>query len=237
MSTDTIAALQAATASLNEAATAFHGKADEIDKRIETKEAEVDQFLAEAEPEHRYVQDITIGGSVDYFYPVWWTFSSSGHSGGFISIARAYDWNYDTRPLNADSVHQAGLLLQLEGRDRGWGGDPKFCQIKRFGETYDFLVSHIEHKMYSYYEDTGTNTSVSNEHKLLATNPNYSGVYLRGGGLTYRIQNNWKANAASYSDSQNRVDLVQDDRYGTWYVLPIPIAERIEPVGSLNAYA
>ena len=233
MSTD----LTSATEALNNAANAYNGKISDIDARVATKEVEVDTFLSEAQPEHRYVQDITIGGSTDYFYPVWWQFPNQGHSGGFISIARGYDWNSDARPLNADSIHQAGLLLQLEGFDVGWGGDPGFLQIKRFGETYDFLVSHIEHRMYSYYEDTGTNTSVSDEHKLLATNPRHSGVYLRGGGLTYRIQNNWGANAASYSDSHNRTDILVSDTYGTWYALPIPIADRIVPVGSLNAYA
>ena len=233
MSTD----LTNATEALNNAANAYNGKISEIDARVATKEAEVDTFLAEAQPEHRYVQDITIGGSVDYFYPVWWEFPGGEHSGGFISISRRFDWNSDTRPLNADSFHQAGLLLQLDGYTNVWGGDPEFLEIKRFGETYNFLVSHIAYSMYSYYEDTGTNTYTSDEHKLLAIDPTHSGVYLRGGGLTYRIQNNWEANAVSYSDSQNRVDLVHNDTYGTWYALPIPIADRIEPVGSLNAYA
>ncbi|WP_241651747.1 hypothetical protein [Pseudoalteromonas sp. PS5] len=53
-----------------------------FDARIAKKEQDVDEFIQEAMPETRYVQDIFIGGSKDYFYPVWWRFPNNAAGGG-----------------------------------------------------------------------------------------------------------------------------------------------------------
>ncbi|WP_275557319.1 hypothetical protein [Pseudoalteromonas sp. J010] len=52
-----------------------------FDARIAKKEQDVDEFIQEAMPETRYVQDIFIGGSKDYFYPVWWRFPHNAAGG------------------------------------------------------------------------------------------------------------------------------------------------------------
>lgn len=51
--------------------------------------------------------EITINGSRDFLYPVWWTFpcGSNGKAIGRIMISRYYAWNGDTRPLDPNRPH------------------------------------------------------------------------------------------------------------------------------------
>ena len=64
-------------------------------------------------------------------------------------ISRYYAWNGDTRPLNPNSEYQASLLLDIEGWDHGWGGDPHIFNILNFGEIYNGTVSHVAFNMKS----------------------------------------------------------------------------------------
>jgi hypothetical protein len=78
-------------------------------------------------------------------YPVWWAFPISGGSSiiGKINISRRYSDNESARPLELNRPHQAGLLLDVEGWDYGWGGCPHILHIINFQETYNGTVSHL----------------------------------------------------------------------------------------------
>ena len=96
--------------------------------------------------------DITIGGSTDFLYPVWWRFTDSGSGGraiGRIMISRYYSWNHEYRPLDPNRPHQASLLLDIEGWSYAWGGDPHIFNMLNFGEVYNGTVSHVAFSMKS----------------------------------------------------------------------------------------
>ncbi len=207
-----------------------------ITERVAEKEKQIDRFLQEAMPEIRYVQDITIGGSKDFFYPVWFQFPRNSHGVGRITFCRDYEWNQDTNPfnLNNDISHQAALLLELEGNAYQWLGDVRYLEIKRFYEVYNPTVSHVSYEGYCKWEKTGTHGD-GPQHVVRPYCPRLSTVYLRGGGIRYRIIKNWKGDV-QFSDTHNRVNLTSHEAYGTWYVEPIPFAERIAPKLTVNAF-
>lgn len=215
-----------------------------FEARIAKKEQDVDEFIQEAMPETRYVQDIFIGGSKDYFYPVWWAMSGNATGVSKVTIARQYSWNGDTKPLNTASPHQAALLLELEGNAYAWHGDANFMQTKRFHERYNPTVSHASFAMYCKREKADSSLDLyggGEEGDFGAFCRTFSGVYLRGGGLTYRIIKNWKGDVAFHDGSdQERRNL--DTRIGRewsvrWYAEPIPFAERLAPTLSTIPYA
>jgi hypothetical protein len=212
----------------------YENARDAIENRISEKEKQVDRFLQEAMPETRSVQDITIGGSKDFFYPVWFRIPSNDQGTSKITFCRHYAWNQDTRPLEPSSPHQAALLLEMEGNAIGWDGDANFLEIKRFHERYNPTVSHVGFVGYCKWEKTGTQGSWP-VHQLGQHCPVLSTVYLRGGGLLYRIIKNWKGDI-QFSDQHKRVNISIHQTHGTWYVEPIPFAQRIVPKQTVNAF-
>ena len=93
-----------------------NGKIADIDRRVDVKIQQMEDWRKENTPERRIVIDFTIGGSKDFFYPVWWRLRAAGESGTHqVSIVRNYAWNggESERPLNASSVHQAGSVPAL----------------------------------------------------------------------------------------------------------------------------
>ena len=219
-----------------------NGKINEIDNEVAEKKAEVDQFLADAQPEPRIVHDIFIGGSPDYFYPVWWQFPSSSGIRGAITISRRYFWNGDIeeRPLNPDTVHQAGLLLEVDGGGHGSGGDPKFVEVKRFSTTYTNTISHLSLFMYSKTEriDPSKPCHYQCDDNFKPYCHSHSGIYLRGGGLNYRISKNWSGEI-NYHKGE---DLLRRDLHRSlsnnvcWYAEPVHISNALVPKTTLNAY-
>ncbi|QZO13870.1 phage tail protein [Pseudoalteromonas piscicida] len=214
-----------------------------FDTRIAKKEQDVDKFIQEAMPETRYVQDIFIGGSKDYFYPVWWTTPGNAAGVSKVTIARQYSWNADTQPLNTTSPHQAALLLELEGNATAWHGDANFLHVKRFHERYNPTVSHASFAMYCKREKADSSLDLyggGEEGAFGAFCATHSGVYLRGGGLKYRIIKNWKGDVWFHDGSdQERRNLYArswDNWTVRWYAEPIPFAERMAPTLSSIPY-
>ena len=215
----------------------------QMNSRVEAKETEVDKFIHDALPETRFEQTFTIGGSTDFYYPAWWTFPNNNFGVGKITISRRHHTNggESERPLDNERPHQAALLLEMEGNSRGWGGDANFMQIKRFSERYNHTSSHPSFRMFSRAEayDELPLYAGANEN-LSAQNPIYSGVYLRGGGLSYRITKNWTGNVQYHDgnapDRQELNRSQQGDWSARWFVNPIPIADRLAPIGTTNAY-
>ncbi len=210
-------------------------KTELIEQRVAEKEKQVDRFLQEAMPEIRYVQDITIGGSKDFFYPVWFRMPTNEHGNAKITFCRHYSWNEDTRPLDPSVPHQAALLLDMEGNAYGWDGDANFLEIKRFHERYNPTVSHVAFLGYSKWRNTGTTGTGLPQDTLCAGCVVYSTVYLRGGGLTYRIIKNWRGDV-QFSDKHDRVNIYVSESHGTWYVEPIPFAQYSAPKQTTNAF-
>lgn len=231
-----VAAVNSLTANVN-------GKIQAINKEVNLKKTEVDTFLANAQPEPRIVQDITIGGSKDYFYPVWWIFPENDRAGGKLTISRCFNWNgeIDERPLNPDGPQQASLLLETEGNANKWGGDAKFMEIKRFHYSYNKTISHVHFAMYCKarkIDPSKPSKYVSNGDQLSPRNYSYSGCYLRGGGLKYRIIKNWR-NPVSYNDGSS-MDAVSIRKHTEenfeWYAEPIPLADVLLPNEDINAF-
>lgn len=218
------------------------GKMAGIDSKVSTKENEVDQFLQNATPETRYVQEIFIGGSKDYFYPVWWAFPSLTHGVSKITISRNYAENGSQRPLSNVSVHQAALLLEMEGNGNSWSGDANFLEIKRFFERYNSTVSHPNFSMYVKSEKANQNKPIYGgiaEGVLQASCRHKSGLYLRGGGLTYHVIKNWVGDVGVHDGCdqlrRNISSSETDDWSIRWYAEPIPFADLLKP--EINVFA
>ncbi|WP_440055478.1 phage tail protein [Pseudoalteromonas sp. T1lg65] len=217
----------------------------EYGQRITAKEQQVDQFIQDANPETRYVQTITIGGSKDYLYPVWWRFPSNDFGVGKLTVHRHYSWNggESERPLNSLSGHQAALLLELEGNAYIWNGDSNFLNIKRFHERYNNTASHVDFRLNCYAEKMDPSKEFyggGEDGSLGPWHCTYSGLYLRGGGLTYRITKNWKGDVFFHDGS----DMERRDTYSSaqgnwtvrWFVKPIPFTERRAPIANTIPY-
>lgn len=206
------------------------GKQASIDARVLAKLGEMDQWKLDNTPERRWVKDITIGGSIDKCYPVWWQGEAPGEAGVTrINIGRRFDWNSEegARPLNKTSTHQASLLLVLEHGDCAWGGGPQVFKYLHYGYVYNPTVSHPSFKMYC------------KEYKLDNSKPSYnkvengafgpysfvmSGLYLRGGGLTYRIIANRALQNFGFHDGtgNERVIFMANHVNTRWEAEPIP---------------
>jgi len=229
----------------NQLTSAVEGKLGEIDSKISEKSAEVTSFLKSATPETRYVQDITIGGSKDYLYPVWWVFPSLASAVSKISIARHFAWNAAEAPLHDASPHQAALLLELEGNGSAWSGDANFLEIKRFFERYNNTASHVDFRMYCKSEKVDPNLPIYNnitENVLSPECRTMSGLYLRGGGLTYRIIKNWQGDVTYHDGSdqlrRNIYQPVVGDAYTiNWFVEPIPFVDLLRPTVNVIAFS
>lgn len=217
------------------------GKIQEIDSRVKAKEDLVDKFLADAQPEHRYVQDITIGGSKDYFYPVWWRFPRDYYVNSYIGISRDFNWNGDVgeRPLNKNSLHQAGLNLIVEGN--GWwsDGSADFMEIKRFYYTYNNVISHLSLKMYCKAEPIDPLKPMSQAVGNGSFGKNgymHSGIYLRGGGIKYRITTNKISDFHYHDGSDDKKRIILEQNNTRCYAEPIPITDKIVPDKTISAY-
>ncbi|MGQ5524823.1 hypothetical protein ACUHMQ_16390 [Chitinimonas sp. PSY-7] len=207
---------------------AVQGKQASIDARVLAKLGDMDQWMLDNTPEKRWVKDITIGGSTDKCYPVWWMGESPGEAGVTrINIGRPFNWNEDTRPLNKASAHQASLLLVLEQGDCAWGGGPTVFKYLHYAYVYNPTVSHPSFSMYC------------KEYKLDNSKPSHnrvengafgqycsvmSGLYLRGGGLKYRIIANRPLLNFGFHDGSGaeRVIHTADHVNTRWEAEPIP---------------
>lgn len=228
----------------NQLTSAVEGKIQEIDTQIGQKKTQVDQFLQDANPEGRYEQEITIGGSKDFFYPVWWRTPDLSFGVSNISILRHYSWNgeAENRPLNPASQHQAALLLEMEGNASGWNGDANFLEIKRFYERYNSTVSHPSFLMYTKAEKANLAKPIYlsvAENTLAANCYSFSGVYLRGGGLTYKIVKNWAGNV-NFHDGSDQLRRNIHNAEGIdwsiqWYAEPIAFADKLQPTVNVTA--
>ncbi len=200
-----------------------------------------DEHLADymSDKQQTYVQDIFIGGSKDMLYPVWFNFPSGRV--GSLTLYRSYSWDGSERPLNQSSVHQASLLLELEGCGSNWHGDANFMTIKRFHERYNNTCSHVAFRAFCKAERIDNNAPLYS-----LASPNFSaqcqrcsGVYLRGGGLHYRISTNWKANIHFHNGSDNGQRTLYENINNVnvrWFVEPIPFSELQQPTVTTQPY-
>ncbi|MFC0119029.1 phage tail protein [Pseudoalteromonas xiamenensis] len=242
-----IASTNQLTAVVDNKAQALDKQMAALDARVAKKEQEVDKFLQEALPETRYVQDIFIGGSKDYLYPVWWTFPGNSEGVSKLTISREYGWNGGAgeRPLNPASVHQAGLILELEGNSSPWSGNANFLQIKRFNQTYNSTVSHVNFMLECKAEKVDPNRDHYGGGSDGSIGPwcrTASGVYLRGGGLKYRIIKNWKGDVRYFDGSSMERKMIYEyndpnaSSTARWFIEPIPFTERKAPIANTIPY-
>ncbi|TQF70501.1 phage tail protein [Pseudoalteromonas luteoviolacea] len=211
------------------------------EQRIIQKENQVNDFLASASPEPRIVNRITIGGSKDYLYPVWFKFPEEG---GNLKIWRDFLWNSDTRPLNPTLPHQAGLKAEIEGSASPWSGNPTYMHLKRFGESYNNVMSHLNFNMYCKNEKYDQDLPLYGGGADGLVGPYCSaasGLYLRGGGVTYEFIANWDIEI-EHSDSHTptliREGVVSPEAGSyRWTVAPIPVADLLTPIGNTKPYS
>ena len=136
-------------------------------------------------------------------------------------------------------MHQAGLILVMEGLGYPWGGNPPFLDVMRYKYTYNEVVGNVQFNMGARYEAIDeTKDIVSTSFMNHNSNPSYSGMYLRGGGVTYRISNNW-GYTVRYQDGSDAS--ARDVLYSytsnnlLWYVSPKDWADRVAPVARFTA--
>ena len=159
--------------------------------------------------------------------------NNAGHLGlGKIVISRVFSWNggESERPLDSSRVHQAGLMLEIDGLDNPWGGEPEIFNVVTVGETYTGTVSHCTYRIKATKEWIDADgdksyTSYADE------SPSYSGCYLRGGGLKYRIVTSWGYTVAFQDGSESGGRTVLHDHGNSrWVVTPLNWADRVAPV-------
>lgn len=199
MSIQNIINAGAAMAALTAKITGFVGQAD---AKIAAKEAQVDQFLHDASPESRFEQSITIGGDTDHLYPVWWRFPDNRSGLNRLSISRSYAENPGV--INAESGAQAGLLLVLEGSGYPHHGDANYMRVKKYSSTYRVTASHLQFGMFATPRHRqGYDVADPLDFPAVDTSYLYSGLYLRGGGLTYHFAANWDVDLRRLPDEND----------------------------------
>ncbi len=211
--------------------------ANGLTREVTGKMAAIDQKVAQAQidfanltPEKRITQTIHIGGDVNYLYPVWWSMKGNVFGVTRMLIHRGYYEDQGTPVASLigmkDGVRIGSLLLELEGNMVVWGGEANFLHIKRYHERYNAqLCSHVRFAMVC---DTANSSSAAS----LAR----SGLYLRGGGLTYHITHNGGVANFGFDDGSqgvNNLTVIYQDPTHHWAVKPIPIANIQPPVASV----
>ena len=219
------------------------GKIGQIDARVATKTAELDQWKVDNSPERRLVRDITIGGSKDFFYPVWWSSPAAGNDGPLkLTVCRSYHWNGGPgeQPLNPGIPHQAGLLLEMESSDVSWGGDPKFLEIKRYAATYNQTVANVAFQMLAqqFRIDPAVAGYGGVADGTITGCMLCNGLYLRGGGLTYRFISNLPLSNFGYHDGTGQPRNIGSEVSNNvkWVASPLPFADGVPPATHLNAF-
>jgi hypothetical protein len=202
------------------------GKMGAIDAKVAAKEEEVDNFIQAATPEKRFVQTIKIGGSSDYLYPVFWQFPSNSFGVGKLEISRSYHWD---KPHSLSATHVASLLMQMEGNAAPWSGDANYIKLSKYSEKYNNTASHLQFGGFAYRESLDDNPPA---YGADGYNYVYSGVYLRGGGLTYRLSSNWVFSPIRLNDENDVNNTRELHTYlnTRFMVKPIPFSEQIIPV-------
>ena len=185
-------------------------------------------------------QEIKIGGSKDKMYPVWFNFPISAPSTdggvGRMSVFRDFAWNggESERPFDKSRVHQAGLLMVIEGLGYPWGGNANILDVVKYEHTYTGTVSHVQFRMHADFEAIeGTDADITyTGYRDRKSNPSKSGFYLRGGGVTYRISNNWGA-TVQYQDGSDPAakSTLREYTEGNirWFVTPLDWADHVAP--------
>ncbi|TDO97451.1 phage tail protein [Marinomonas balearica] len=198
---------------------------DKADGRVTEKENQVEQFLASATPEKRFVQKITVGGSSEYLYPVFWRFPSNDFGIGRLEISRHYSWNRGT----LHDSHVASLLLSIEGNAYPWSGDTNYMRVKKAHYRYNETASHLQFGGYASRVSTDGNAPTYGSD---GTNYLFSGVYLRGGGLDYVLSSNWEFTPLRLDDESdvNSTRVLHTYQNVAFTVSPIPMAEIKAPV-------
>ncbi len=218
-----IAALTTASNNLTSEVT---GKMSAIDAKVAQAQIDFNNLT----PEKRVIQTIHIGGDVNYLYPVWWSMRSNSFGTTKMLVHRNFNEDAGTPVSNLigmkNGVHIGSLLLEMEGNATGWNGDANFLQIKRYQERYGAqLCSHVQFLMFS---DAASSSS--------AAAAAVSGLYLRGGGLTYHITHNGGMSGLTFDDGSkgvNNITNLYNDGTNNWNVKPIPIASIQPPVANL----
>ncbi|WP_275557318.1 hypothetical protein [Pseudoalteromonas sp. J010] len=117
-------------------------------------------------------------------------------------------------------------------------------QIKRYHQSYNGTLSHVNFAMYCRRRKVNSDLDLyggGEEGDFGPVCPTFSGLYLRGGGLRYRIIKNWRGNV-NYHEGQTmderEIDTVVTNTASVrWYAEPIPFAERLAPTLSTIPYA
>ena len=163
MSTDTIAALQAATASLDKAATAFHSKADEIDAAVKDAKKELTDYVAGVADFVRHVDanadDTVADGSEQNPYATFAAAVNSAPSGANIIVrlknGQSHYINEAIRIVNK-RVLVISSSSQLGGdAPNKPGDDSPFLSI---AANVQLLFSSLEFGRYSYGVRVNINT-------------------------------------------------------------------------------
>ncbi len=176
------------------------GKIGQINATVAAKVKQLDAWKESATADkmkgvarYKHIIDLT-GISSDYFFPVWWAMPRNEHGGAEIDLTRGYTRDRHLNPFGDGVTHLAGLLLQLEGNDCGWGGDGQYLQIRRISQTYRETVRKVGFRMSSIARaiDGSKPMYAGSKSGDVVGCPRLSGCYLRG-GLTYIAMTNWDA--------------------------------------------
>ncbi|AWK13470.1 phage tail protein [Candidatus Fukatsuia symbiotica] len=145
----------------------------------------------DGEPRYTTTIDFT-GLSTERYYPVWWQNPANAGANSWLTIHRPYHYDGHKNPFGAGVTHLAGLLVQLEGGDCGWGGDAHYLTIKRLHQSYRKTVKAIRFRMLSVVRPVDGNYPLHTGYTAgaVADCPTRSGCYLRG-GLTYFVTSNF----------------------------------------------
>ena len=164
---------------------------------------------------------------------MFWQFPNNRFGVGKLEISRYYGWNQGVLPENFGAPHRvASLLLQMEGNGHAWAGEGNYLRVRKYVSRYHKNVSHLRFVGYARREKINPNGGgmYGSEGEVYS----HSGIYLRGGGLQYRITTNWPITLVRLDDENdpNARAILWEQENTRWYVTRIPFSEIEEPVES-----
>lgn len=194
---------------------------------VAAKKSELDAWRDANPMENRFVKEFVFQGSENKIYPLAWHYPGDNRHGlGRLNINRGH-WEENPGPAH----HYGALFLDLEGVGTGWDGGTKFSNVKYIGHTYHTVAFHhsfvFQHTAKEKIDPNGADMHS-------ASAPPISGVWLRGGGIKYRVIANWDIGLVTpqtfADDEKTTIRTYANTR---WYALPrdVPAAADIVPTG------
>ncbi len=164
---------------------------------------------------NKHTQTLTIGGSEDFFYPVWWQWPAFTDGAYGLEIVSTSPHKYLHMKLSGVRHHPDAILFSMA-----------VDMIREESAPTRKLCSHVSAGMYMK-DVTSNRLSARSYHPA---SDRYSGLYLRGSN-TYKIVKDWAGDVNSFVGGENarHTTVSSQNNAPRFYVDRIPYSARQSP--------